>query len=88
MDNIFEKRHAMLMTEFDRCVMEHPKFAAQIPPNAQIVLQLEGEEAYNHWSRELASEQWEPDQPVVHVHIKGLKPARSRLRKAELEIQK
>ncbi len=32
--HVLEKKHAILMTEFDRYVVEHPKFAAQIPRNA------------------------------------------------------
>lgn len=77
--DILEKKHAILMTEFDRYVMEHPNFAAKIPRNAQVVLQVESDEEYNAWSRKLAERQREPKQPVVYVRIKGLKPARSRL---------
>ena len=77
--DILEKKHAILMTEFDRYVMEHPNFAAKIPRNAQVVLQVESDEEYNAWSRRLAERQREPKQPVVYVRIKGLKPARSRL---------
>ena len=65
----------MLLTEFDRYVMEHPKFAAKIPQNAQVVLQVEGDERYNAWSRQLAERQRESGQAVVYVHIRGLKPA-------------
>ena len=77
--DVLEKKHAILMTEFDRYVMEHPKFAAKIPRNAQVVLQVEGDEKYNVWSRKLAERQRELGQPVIYVHTKGLKPVRSRL---------
>jgi hypothetical protein len=77
--DILEKKHAMVMTEFDRYVIEHPNFAAKIPRNAQVVLQVESDEEYSAWSRKLAERQREPGQPVVYVRIKGLKPARSRL---------
>jgi uncharacterized protein DUF5647 len=77
--DILEKKHAMVMTEFDRYVIEHPNFAAKIPRNAQVVLQVENDEEYSAWSRKLAERQREPGQPVVYVRIKGLKPARSRL---------
>ena len=77
--DILEKKHAMVMTEFDRYVIEHPNFAAKIPRNAQVVLQVENDEEYSAWSRKLAERQREPGQPVVYVSIKGLKPARSRL---------
>jgi hypothetical protein len=86
MIDIFEKKHAILVTEFDRYVMEHPEFAAGIPQNAQIVLQVEGDEEYNEWSRKLAEEQREPGQPVVSVKVKGLKPVKSRLIKPEVAL--
>ena len=79
MDNILEKQHAILMTEFDRYVREHPRFAAKIPRNAQVVLQIEGDEQYNAWSRGLAQKQREPGQPVIYVCAQGLKPVRSRI---------
>jgi hypothetical protein len=79
MDNVLEKQHAILMTEFDRYVREHPRFAAKIPRNAQVVLQIEGDEHYNAWSRELARKQREPEQPVIYVCAQGLKPVRSRI---------
>jgi len=86
MMNILEKKHAILITEFDRYVIEHPEFAIKIPRNAQIVLQVEGDEDYNKWSRELAERQKEPGQKVVYVKVKGLKPAKSRLVKPEIAV--
>jgi len=83
---LLERKHAILVTEFDRYVVEHPEFAAKIPPNAQIILQVEGDEEYNEWSRRLAEKQREPDQPVVYVKIKGLKPPRSRLLEPEVAV--
>jgi hypothetical protein len=44
MIDILERKHAILVTEFDRYVVEHPEFAVDIPRNAQIVLQFEGDE--------------------------------------------
>ena len=86
MIEILEKKHAILVTEFDRYIVEHPEFALKIPQKAQIVLQLEGDEEYNEWSRQLAEKQREVEQPVVYVKIKGLKPTRSRLLKPEVAI--
>ena len=86
MIDILERKHAILVTEFDRYVMEHPEFAAEIPKNAQIVLQVEGDEEYNVWSRQLAEGQREPLQRVIYVKVKGLKPAKSRLLKPEVAI--
>lgn len=79
MFDLLEKKHATLVAEFDRYVIEHPEFAVKIPQNAQIVLQVEGDEEYNEWNRQLADRQREPDQIVVYVKVKGLKHAKSRL---------
>ena len=86
MIDILEKRHAILVAEFDRYVVEHPEFAVKIPQNAQIVLQVEGDEEYNSWNRQLADKQRESDQVVVYVKVKGLKPAKSRLIKPEVAL--
>jgi len=83
---LLERKHVILVTEFDRYVVEHPEFAAKIPPNAQVILQVEGDEEYNEWSRRLAEKQREPDQPVVYVKIKGLKPPKSRLLEPEVAV--
>lgn len=86
MIEILEKKHAILVTEFDRYVVEHPEFAAEIPQNAQIILQVEGDVEYNEWSKQLARKQREPGQPIVYVKVKGLRPVKSRLIKPELAI--
>jgi hypothetical protein len=86
MIEILERKHAILVTEFGRYVVEHPEFAVEIPRNAQIVLQLEGDEEYNQWSRQLAENQREPGQKVVYVKVKGLRPTRSRLLKPEVAV--
>ncbi len=86
MIDILEKRHVILVTEFDRYVVEHPEFAVKIPSNAQIVLQVEGDEEYNAWSRQIAEKQKEPGQKIVYVKVKGLKPTKSRLLKPEVAI--
>ena len=53
----FEKKQAIFVTEFDRYVVEHPDFASQIPPGAQVVIQVEGDDAFNEWARRLADGQ-------------------------------
>ncbi len=86
MIDILEKKHSMLVAEFDRYVVEHLEFAEKIPQNAQIVLQVEGDEEYNEWSKRLAERQRETGQPVVYVKIKGLKPVKSRLIEPEVAL--
>ena len=83
---IMEQKHAILVTEFGRYVVEHPEFASQIPPDAQVVLQVKGDDVYNKWSTELAERQREPGQPALFVMVKGLRPARSRLLKPEIAV--
>lgn len=79
-----EYKHAILGTEFDRYVIERPEFAEKIPRNAQIILQIENDEEYNEWSRQLAEKQREPNQLAIYVNVKGLKPVKSRLIKPEI----
>jgi len=83
---ILEKKHAILVTEFDRYVIEHLEFAAEIPQNALIILQVEGDSEYNEWSKRLSLKQREPGQPIVYVRVKGLRPVKSRLIKPEVAI--
>lgn len=40
MIEILERKHAILVTEFDRYVVEHPEFAVEIPRNAQTKSRL------------------------------------------------
>ena len=40
--NIYERKNTELIKEFDRYVREHPEFADDIPNNAVVVMQLEG----------------------------------------------
>jgi len=87
MKKVLERKHAILAMEFDRYVVEHPEFAAEIPRNAQVILQLQGDREYNEWSKALAERQREPGQKVVYVRVKGLKPAKSRLLKPEVTVQ-
>lgn len=68
----YEKKQAVLVTEFDRYVMEHPELAAQIPIGAQVVIQVEGDGEFNLWAKALAQRQREQGQAVVFVHVKGL----------------
>lgn len=81
----FEKKQATLATEFDRYVMEHPDFAAQIPSGAQIVIEIEGEESFNTWVRSLAERQRENGQAIVRVRVRRLMPIHSRLEDPVIE---
>ena len=82
-----EIKNSILATEFDRYVVNHPGFTKRIPRNAQVILQVEGDEKYNRWIRRIAEKQREPDQPVVFVKIKALAPLKSRLIRPRLEVK-
>jgi hypothetical protein len=83
--NLMERKNTELVKEFNTYVREHPEFAEQIPDNAVIIMQLEGDEEFNQWSHKLAESHHEEERPIVHVRIKKIKPVRSRIE--ELEIQ-
>lgn len=86
MIDIFEKKHAILVAEFDRYVIEYPEFAKKIPKNSQIVFQVYGDDEYNNWIKQLSDKQREHGQPIVYIKVKGLKPPKSRLIKPELVL--
>lgn len=81
--NKFERKNAQLVTEFDRFIIENPKFADSIPECALVAMQLEDDE-FNRWSRNLAQKQAEQGQRIVFTKIKKLRPIQSRIEKLEL----
>ena len=79
----FEKLNAELGAEFDRYVAEHPAWAQKyIPSRSKIALQIEGNTAFNEWSRQLAEPTRSAEQTLVLISIKKLAPVRSRIIKA------
>jgi len=83
--NIYERKNTELIKEFDRYVREHPEFADDFSENAVVVMQLEGNAKFNQWSRRLAKTHASNSQPIVYVHIRKLKPLRSRIERLELK---
>ncbi|MBI4684795.1 MAG: hypothetical protein HY755_06310 [Nitrospirae bacterium] len=84
--NRFTEKNTILVKEFDRYVMEHPDFAEQLPDNALIVMQMEGDDEFNKWARETATKMAEGDNPIVYVIITEIKPVRSRIERLKLEL--
>jgi hypothetical protein len=76
----------MLVKEFDKYILEHPEFADEIPNNALVVMQIEGDEEFNTWARGTAQNIAEKDTPIVYVTITELKQVRSRIEKLKLEL--
>ncbi|MBI5747614.1 MAG: hypothetical protein HZA00_00700 [Nitrospinae bacterium] len=61
---------AMIATEFHRYLMENDDFAKEVPPNALIIFQVEGEDDFNRWHKETSLKNREPEQLVVYIHVK------------------
>ncbi|MDP2731456.1 MAG: hypothetical protein Q8O55_13405 [Dehalococcoidales bacterium] len=84
--NIMERKNTELIKEFNRYVREYPQFSENIPDNALVVMQLEGDEEFNEWSCEMAQKQAEEGKPVVHIRIKKIRPICSRIDELEVAI--
>ncbi|MBI4823325.1 MAG: hypothetical protein HY805_03730 [Nitrospirae bacterium] len=81
----FVEKNSMVVREFDRYIIEHPEFAEQIPNNALVIIQVEGDKEFNKWAKETALKVAEKDQRIVYVTITELKPVRSRIERLKLE---
>ena len=83
MDELYEARYTLLGSEFDQYVLEHPKFAENIPSGALIVLLDETDPAFSEWSLARARQHAQIDdwreRPVLYVDVGKLAPKRSRL---------
>jgi hypothetical protein len=76
--------NTQLIGEFNQYVFDHPDVLEKIPQGAVIVLQLEGDEEYNAWSRRIAEASHESGRPVVYFYIRKLAPPRSRILEGEI----
>jgi hypothetical protein len=81
----FERKNTELIREFNRYVREHPEFAEQIPDDAVVIMQLEGDEEFNAWARRLAQRRRSAGHSIVFVRIRKLKATPSRIEQLELE---
>ena len=61
---------AMVSTEFHRYLMEHEEVAGNIPANAVVIFQVEGEGDFNNWHKEMSVKNCEPNQPIIYVYVK------------------
>ena len=61
---------AMVSTEFFRYLMENDEFGNDIPANALVVFQVEGEDDFNNWHKEMSLRNREADQPIIYVYVK------------------
>ena len=66
----YNKFTAMLASEFHRYLMEDEERAPMLPENVLLIFQVEGEEDFNLWHKEMSIRNREADQPVAVVHLK------------------
>jgi hypothetical protein len=80
-------KHLDLIFEFEKYVLEHPGFAKRIPRNAIVSLRIEGDEAFNRWSRQLAETHTggKRKKHVFLVNIKKMRPAAPRIEEIKVE---
>lgn len=83
-DNEMMDKNLDLMFEFTKYVLEHPELDENIPDNAIIIMQSEGDEAFNEWNKRLGEKQAKEAQPIIYVLIKRMGPLRSRIEELEL----
>jgi hypothetical protein len=78
-----------LGAEFDLFAIEHPDWmAANVPPGAIVVLQTD-DAGFNAWAQQIAQRNRgldRPPRPILLVHIRELRPAQSRIVKADAEL--
>jgi hypothetical protein len=74
-----------LSTEFSKHLLAHPELETEIPEDAQIVFLDDSDPVLTQKNLDLAKLQKETGQPLVFVHVKGLRPEASRLIEPHLE---
>jgi hypothetical protein len=69
-----------LAAEFAQYVVDHPEMDDLLPEKSHICFQIDGEDEFNRYSRQLAERRHtEEGRPVIVVRIKGLAAPGSRL---------
>ncbi len=66
----YVKLLTMISSEFHKYLMENEETARTIPSNGLIIFQIEGENDFNQWHKELSLRNWEKDQPIRYVILK------------------
>jgi hypothetical protein len=66
----YNKFTAMLASEFHRYLMEDEERAPMLSENVLLIFQVEGEEDFNRWHKEMSLRNMEAGQSVAYVHLK------------------
>jgi len=83
MNELFALQYDELLTEFNRYVMTHPTFLADVPDEALIVLIDSNDPEFSCSNLERVRgyqrNDDQPDRPVVYIDVGKLAPVQSRL---------
>jgi hypothetical protein len=88
-DEYFKALNTELGAEFDLFAIENPEWMATNVPSGAIVVMQTDDPGFNAWARGLAERNRradDPPRPCVLVHVRELRPARSRIVRAEAEL--
>ena len=79
----FNKFLTMISTEFNRYLMGNERLTKDIPKDALIIFQVEGEDDFNKWHKEMSLKNREKGQPIIYVKVKEWRQ-RSIIKKVDL----
>jgi hypothetical protein len=68
--NDYNKFAAMISSEFQRYLMENEQSSDLLTRNSLVVFQVEGEEDFNLWHKNLSLKNREAGQTITYVHLK------------------
>ncbi len=88
-EEYYKALNAELGAEFDLFALENPEWMAKNVPNGAVVVMQTDNSTFNAWARTIAEQNRHldnPPRPLVLVHIRELRPARSRIVRAEAEL--
>lgn len=60
----------MLSSELHRYLMENEESVKDLPENALVVFQVEGEADFNRWNKETSLRNREKGQKISYVHVR------------------
>src|SRR5436309_2312643 len=87
-DEYYQQINADLGAEFTLFAFEHPGWLAQHVPNGATLVFQTGDPGFDAWTRQLAEKNQNRGTlsgPWVLVHIRKMRPQRSRIVRADIE---
>ena len=68
--NDYNKFVAMISSEFHRYLMENEKSSDLLTSNSLVIFQVEGEDDFNRWHKDISLKNHEAGQTIAYVHLK------------------